>query len=30
VRNRAEGGAEAEILLPLRLVGEEENGRALA
>ena len=30
LRNRAEGGAEVEILLPLRLVGEEEDGRALA
>lgn len=30
VRNRVEGGAEVEILLPLRLVGEEEDGRALA
>jgi len=30
VQNRAEGGTVVEILLPLRLVGEEENGRALA
>lgn len=30
VHNRAEGGTAAEISLPLRLVGEEEDGRALA
>lgn len=30
VRNRAEGGTAAEITLPLKMVGEEENGRALA
>jgi len=30
VRNRAEGGTDAEISLPLKLVGEEEDGRALA
>jgi two-component system, LytTR family, sensor kinase len=30
VRNRTEGGTAAEIVLPLRLVGEEDNGRALA
>ncbi len=30
VHNRAEGGTTAEISLPLRLVGEEEDGRALA
>jgi len=30
VHNRAEGGTAAEISMPLRLVGEEEDGRALA
>ncbi len=30
VHNRTEGGTAAEISLPLRLVGEEEDGRALA
>ncbi len=30
VSNRVEGGTAAEISLPLRLVGEEEDGRALA
>lgn len=30
VHNRAEGGTAVEISLPLKLVGEEEHGRALA
>jgi signal transduction histidine kinase len=30
VRNRAEGGTEVEVSLPLRLVGEETNERAYA
>ena len=30
VHNRAEGGTAAEISLPLRFAGEEEDGRALA
>jgi two-component system, LytTR family, sensor kinase len=30
VRNRAEGGTEVEVSLPLRLVGDEKDGRAFA